>query len=171
MSEVSLWLDTYDDLYSDFDPRPFGKRLVSLDFINELRRNTREFSSGPIQLALYVPDALRKNEWEKEIKASLENYFIRQLSSAEHSLRRIVQQGIIMMLTGIALLLIASFVMFKSYSGFLPTALLVILEPAGWFLLWNGLDNIFYESRDKKRDLNFFTKMQDCEIQFRSLAS
>jgi hypothetical protein len=31
---ISLWLATYDDLFSDFDPRSFTKRVLSDDFIS-----------------------------------------------------------------------------------------------------------------------------------------
>ena len=32
---VSLWLDTYEDIFSDFDPRPYGQRALSEDFVAE----------------------------------------------------------------------------------------------------------------------------------------
>jgi hypothetical protein len=31
-------LDTYDDIFSDFDPSPFDHRVISEDFLSELRR-------------------------------------------------------------------------------------------------------------------------------------
>jgi len=50
MAELSLWLDSYDDIYSDFDARTLLKRRVSEDFIHELgiafrrrEENTRIF--------------------------------------------------------------------------------------------------------------------------------
>lgn len=29
MTEINLWLDSYDDMYSDFDSRQFEKRIIS----------------------------------------------------------------------------------------------------------------------------------------------
>ncbi|MBX7140496.1 MAG: hypothetical protein K1X63_05380 [Chitinophagales bacterium] len=171
MSELSIWLDTYDDLYSDFDPRPYGKRLVSHDFINELKRNMHEISSGPVQLGLFIPEPARKREAESEIITSLQNYFFKNLNVAEHALRKLVQQGIWMGLIGIALLLIATYMVYEAFPGFLATAVTVVLQPAGWFLVWNGLDNIFFESKELKNERSFLGKMQDCSIQFRSLNS
>jgi hypothetical protein len=171
MSELSIWLDTYDDLYSDFDPRPYGKRLVSHDFINELKRNMHEISGGPVQLGLFIPEAARKREAETEIVTSLQNYFIKNLNITEHSLRKLVQQGIWMGLIGMALLLIATYMAYEAFPGFLATAVTVVLQPAGWFLVWNGLDNIFFESRILKNERSFLRKMQDCRIQFLSLTT
>ncbi|PZR25545.1 MAG: hypothetical protein DI535_17825 [Citrobacter freundii] len=36
MAELSLWLDNYDDIYSDFDVRTLLKRRVSEDSVYEL---------------------------------------------------------------------------------------------------------------------------------------
>jgi hypothetical protein len=82
-----------------------------------------------------------------------------------------VQQGIWMGLIGMALLLIATYMAYEAFPGFLATAVTVVLQPAGWFLVWNGLDNIFFESRLLKNERSFLRKMQDCRIQFLSLTT
>ena len=40
MADISLWLDDYDDLFSDFDSRNYLKRRVSEDFLEELKSVT-----------------------------------------------------------------------------------------------------------------------------------
>ena len=35
---ISLILDNYDDIFSDFDPRPYTVRALSDDFLNECRK-------------------------------------------------------------------------------------------------------------------------------------
>ena len=44
--------------------------------------------------------------------------------------------------------------------------LLVLFEPAGWFMLWVGLDHLVYASKDKKKELAFYSKMIKSEINF-----
>ena len=44
--------------------------------------------------------------------------------------------------------------------------LLVLLEPAGWFTAWTGLDEVYYTARQKKPDLDFYQKMANVEIIF-----
>src|SRR5690349_704077 len=41
-SELSIWLDTYDDIFSDFDPRPLNERALSDDFLSEARKMARD---------------------------------------------------------------------------------------------------------------------------------
>ena len=36
--EISFWLDSYDDLFSDFDPRPYAQKGFSEDFLDEAKR-------------------------------------------------------------------------------------------------------------------------------------
>src|SRR4051812_46940136 len=74
-AELSIWLDTYDDIFSDFDPRPYSERALSDDFINEARKMVREKPTGTIELKLLMPSELRNNETENIIINSLHSHF------------------------------------------------------------------------------------------------
>ena len=37
---ISLWIDSYDDIFSDFDPRPFSARNISDDFLYEVKKTS-----------------------------------------------------------------------------------------------------------------------------------
>jgi hypothetical protein len=73
MSEISLWLDNYDDIYSDFDSRHFLKRRISEDFLHELRlskKYKRERGDRPV--VVYACGEEKRelrdshNKWAKE---------------------------------------------------------------------------------------------------------
>jgi hypothetical protein len=42
----------------------------------------------------------------------------------------------------------------------------VLFEPAGWFTAWTGLDEIYYNVKQKEPDLKFYEKMYKSEIKF-----
>jgi hypothetical protein len=44
-----------------------------------------------------------------------------------------------------------------------------MLEPAGWFLTWNGLDLVFTGSYNSKSDLVFYSKILRSKISFNNL--
>ena len=46
--------------------------------------------------------------------------------------------------------------------------LVVFLEPAGWFLFWEGSDLVIFDSKKKKPDLEFYEKMTRANIGFLS---
>ncbi len=41
-ARLSIWLDIYDDIFSDFDSRPFHERALSDDFIHEAKKMAKE---------------------------------------------------------------------------------------------------------------------------------
>ncbi len=40
-NEIKMWFDSYDDLFSDFDSNPYSTRVLSDDFIFQLKKVTR----------------------------------------------------------------------------------------------------------------------------------
>ena len=56
---VSLWLDTYEDIFSDFDPHPYGQRALSEDFLAEARRAVRDRRDEVPELRFLVPTQIR----------------------------------------------------------------------------------------------------------------
>lgn len=166
--DLSIWLDTYDDLYSDFDSKRFSKRLVSEDFLHELKRNVKEVKGTISLLILHLPAEVRKPVAEREILQSLRSYFENQHAFLKTEVSRLFRKGIVMTFTGVLLLTIAAYVNFLAAKSFPYSVVEVILEPAGWFLIWNGLDTIFYETRIRRSGIGFFGRMLGCRIQFDS---
>ena len=45
-AKIFLWLDDFDDIFSDFDPRPYSARELSDDFLDEVRKIAAEMMSN-----------------------------------------------------------------------------------------------------------------------------
>lgn len=41
-AEISIWLDSYNDIFSDFDSRPISLRSLSDDFITQVKKTQRK---------------------------------------------------------------------------------------------------------------------------------
>jgi hypothetical protein len=54
-----MTLDSYDDIFSDFDPRTFDVREISHDFLDECKRRIRETYSGAFFLTMVLPQDKR----------------------------------------------------------------------------------------------------------------
>src|SRR3989344_9643675 len=74
-SEVSLKLDKYEDIFSDFDIRPFSGRALSVDFLDEIKRATRDKGDNGIELILNVAETKRSEFHETTIKERLASHF------------------------------------------------------------------------------------------------
>ncbi len=168
-ARLSIWLDHYDDIFSDFDSRTITERALSDDFIHEARKMLKEKPNGQVELKLLVPEGLRNSETEKVVILSVHRQFNRFANVIKIEMKRIRKQGYLMCSIGFALMIAATYIGSFSNKMFYVTALQVIIEPAGWFLTWTGFDNIFANMRKRSPELDFNEKMAQSEIIFLSI--
>jgi len=166
-SEISLLLDGYNDIFSDFDPRPYTQRALSDDFLSEAKKASRDKTSG-IGLTLLIPKKNRKIADEARIKKRLIEHFKNHYEQLHKQIHSTKKKGWGFVLVGLMVMFLASVAIFYQdtrtiWSGFFIT----ILEPAGWFLFWEGLDLVLFESKRVNPDFEFYKKMTKCDIQFR----
>lgn len=162
---VSLWLDSYTDIFSDFDPRPFSERAISDDFIVQVKKMSKDVRKVAV-LRLLLPEGTEKEEEERVIRKRLRHHFSRMCELLETESRAIRNKGVLMTLAGVTMMIIASYIYYLDLEFFAMYLLLVLLEPGGWFLFWNGLDNLFTFSKARKSDMAFFAKMSTAHVEY-----
>ncbi len=165
-SEISLWLYTYDDIFSDFDPRPFNERSLSIDFLDEAQRAARDKGQETIQLKLLIPTQKRNTSQETLIKKRLKDYFKKRAEEKAKEIKKLVTSGILFTLLGILLMVFATAIAFYEEHAFFATFLLILFEPAGWFFFWEGMGLIVFEAKKLKPSNEFYQKMKHCDIRF-----
>jgi len=167
MSEISLILDTYDDIFSDFDPRMLDRRSLSEDFLAEIKRATKEKRSGIIELNFLIPLEQRKSEKETMIRRRLRDHFKRHYDLIKKELGLARSKGFAMILIGLVLSILAAIFVYPNQGGgVLYNIILVLLEPAAWFTVWEGANRVFDASKDFSADREFYRKMSKCDIEF-----
>jgi len=164
---IYFWIDSYDDIFSDFDYRPYSKRATSADFLEEAKRASVD-KEDKINLQLYVPIEKREVQDEKAIKERLHEHFKKHHHLLKKESKQIRNKGFYFIFFGLVMMMSAAFVLFKYHlnSSLLVNVMVVFLEPGGWFLFWEGLDLILFESKANYEDLNFYRKMSNSTIQF-----
>src|SRR3989338_1130115 len=166
MSEISLILDTYDDMFSSFDPRPYSQRALSEDFLSEAKSAARDKPSGQIELKLIMPANLRNLSKELVIKKRLKEHFIHHFNEESKKLRHIKLEGLRWFGIGTIFILIATYLYEKE--GFIFRLLQIMAEPAGWFSFWEGLAKIFITAKERAGNHHFYEKMSKAEVNFTS---
>src|SRR3989344_4194197 len=133
--EISLRLEQYNDIFSNFDIRPYAERSLSVDFLDEVKRAASDKEEGGIELMLHAPEKARDESIEKTIKERLVAHFKRHYHLLLGKKRRVMKLGVSMVIMGVVSMVVATLIVFKdpSESIFL-SFLLVFLEPAAWFL-------------------------------------
>jgi hypothetical protein len=166
---LSIWLDTYDDIFSDFDSSPYSERVLSDDFLNEAKKIAKEKISGAIGLKLLIPSSIRNKETEEVIIKNLHSHFRKHTHQLQMGMKKIRKTGAIISSIGILILVVAAYLVNLPFESFMTNVLRITLEPLGLFLVWTGLDRIFYLSRKMKPESEFNNKMAHAEILFLSI--
>jgi hypothetical protein len=168
-ARLSIWLDTYDDIFSDFDSRDYQQRALSDDFIHEARKMVKEKPDGQVELKLLMPEELRNENTEEIIAKSVHRQFSHFAQVIKTEMKNIRLQGFLMCATGFILMIVAAYLTTLINKIFYISALQVIIEPAGWFLVWTGFDHIFNSFRKRSPEYIFNKKMAESDIIFLSI--
>jgi len=165
-AHISLLLDSYDALFSDFDPRPYAERAISDDFLLEIKRAVREAKPGVFEMGFLIPKHLKNAHEEEIIRERLHHYFHKQTMDIIHEAKGIIGKAVLYVFVGFLLMFGASYIDHELTSIFLLNFVKIVIEPAGWFLVWYGFDQIFYDAKSRKPEVEFNRKMSHADIHF-----
>ncbi|MBL7931283.1 MAG: hypothetical protein JNL60_05260 [Bacteroidia bacterium] len=165
-NDISLWVDCYDDLFSDFDLRPYTSRNISDDFLREVKKLSHESDMQVDDLVLYLPKNARNRDSEAIITRRLHNHFIKNLHFFQKKRKSERKKDLLLSLLGLSMMLTAGYISSSGSRTIWVHVLLVVFEPAGWFLVWINLEHLINSSRREKPELEFYLKLSKCKIVF-----
>ncbi|MCX6772781.1 MAG: hypothetical protein NTV88_03350 [Candidatus Micrarchaeota archaeon] len=146
LREITITLDTYDDIFSDFDPRPYPERELSEDFLKEIQRRYMENKKGRFEVHFTVPSTDRDVKEEALIKKRLREHFAFMMKEEEDIIRKTKQRGYVYILIGAAVLLSDVFAVFWLLeSNIIYKIISILLVPAGWYGMYTGLEKVIDE--------------------------
>lgn len=160
-------LDTYDDIFSDFDPRPYQFRSISDDFLDEARKASKGCGN---EILFLIPKDLRSLNVEHNIKKRLEEHFRIHYAKEDNNLKKMINQGIIYVILGNFLIFARAVLQFndimdKTFFGAFFTG---FIETPSWFLIFEGLILIMFKTSKQVPETKFYEKMKSCRIEFES---
>ncbi|MBN3037884.1 MAG: hypothetical protein JW869_00540 [Candidatus Omnitrophica bacterium] len=168
LKEIAIVIDSWDDVFSDFDPRPLSERTVSGDFAEELKKRYRETRAGDFVITIYAPIALKDESSEQMVAEHLRKHFHYLSLQKQKAIKRIRMRGAIFVCVGISSL---SFLTLATYFKFLSTIAIeiaaIVLMPLGWFGFWEGLSKLVDTSPAFLQDEIFFDKLSKTTYQFK----
>lgn len=161
---ISLILSSYDDLFSDFDPRPYAQKALSDDFLAECKRASYDKNNNKsLELILLMPKQKRNTQDENTIKKRLLEHFQKHYLEKLKEHQIIKKEGISWTVFGWILLFLSGLIYLQP--GIVYQLLFVVFNPAGWFTMWRGFDLFFSKDKDVP-DFEFYKKMSTIEILF-----
>jgi len=165
---IPLVLDSYNDIFSNFDPRPYTHKALSGDFLLECKKASVE-KNDKIKLRLFVPKNKRNPLEEIKIKKRLKEHFNKHFQKKKKEISGIKVEGAFWIVLGSIMMIVSAIFFGKQDLSFPVHLLITLVQPAGWFFLWEGLGKILITPQEKMPDYNFYKKMADSEISFASI--
>lgn len=162
LREITIQLDNYDDIFSDFDPRPFANRELSEDFLKEISRRYHEDRKGRFEVHFTLPASSRDPSQEALIKKRLREHFAFVASRENEFVNRTKGRGYLFMAVGFLILLADTGLFFTLHEDSpLYHVLSILLIPAGWFGMFTGIGKVVddpYDAVERKKVYEKFEK-------------
>lgn len=153
LNRVDLALDTYDDIFSDFDPSPYSSRIISTDLISEIMRRHRETKEGEIEVRFSIPGDLRNRDDEEVIRARLRDYFQWQAEKVRGSLSGNRRKATALLFGGLGLVTLHRLLSESLDQGTVNQIYKWFENPVellGWIATWNGVDRLFLQKPEEQ---------------------
>ncbi|UCD15807.1 MAG: hypothetical protein JSV34_01805 [Candidatus Omnitrophota bacterium] len=167
LREITIVIDTWDDVFSDFDPRPLSDRTLSEDFISELKKRYRETRKGDFIVKLYAPFSLKDERSENMVAQRLKKHFRHRFLQRQKDIVRIRAKGVIFVVSGICFLTFLMLITyFKVFSQLAIEMLSIIFMPLGWFGIWEGFSKIVDTSPAFIQEEVLFNKLSRAAYRF-----
>jgi len=167
--KIKIGIDNYDDLFSDFDSRSLDERSFSDDFIGELKKVCQERQEFVTELKLQLPSALRESNTEEIVVKRIHLHIKRSNIAFTAKRHRLRKRSVLFLVAGFLLMITASLISLLKDHLIAINMLFVVVEPAGWFLVWTGFDLLFFSARRYRMDQEFYRKLSRSKIQFESV--
>ncbi len=165
-SEISISINNYEDIFSDFDPRPFSQRALSDDFLMEIRKASKVKTNEDIEIRFLIEEKSQNTRDEAVIKRRLSEHFAKHIHIARKEVLKERNTGLLFIFIGIILLLGATLIHEQAAQQFFFTFIFVVMEPAGWFFTWTGFEKLFQANSIKKSEYDFYKRMSKADINF-----
>ncbi|MFH1715340.1 MAG: hypothetical protein ABH857_04000 [Elusimicrobiota bacterium] len=168
IQDISIAIDSWDDIFSDFDPSPLTQRVLSGDFLSELKKRYRENARGEFIITIYAPIELEDKGSERIVIKRLKQYFkFRQLSLLK-DIRLLRIKGLMLLFFGMLSLGVITFLTYyKTFKQLTIELMGIILMPLGWFGIWEGFSLLIEQDPFIKKDIDLFTKLSRAAFTFK----
>jgi hypothetical protein len=167
INAISIAIDTYDDIFSDFDPRDISQRDLSEDFIIELTRRHRQDMKGKYDVVLVAPRSIEDTAAEKKIISRLNRYFHQKYRRYVKSINELRLRGSIYIALGMAFLLaLALLTYYKKLDILMLEIIGIVFMPLGWFGIWEGFSKIVDLPFKLESDTQVYKKLSRAAYKF-----
>jgi len=161
--ETTITLEGYNDIFDDFDPRPFNERSISADFVNLLQERIRKVDfSTHMTIVLTLPKRDRVEREERIIEKRLKDHFRGGTAAWKDRGRELVLESMKYIVIGLAIYVAGGLL-----NSYVPALRQYMLIPA-WFLTWRAVELLILDYPKTTAKRQFYTYMGNSMITFKN---
>ena len=162
---IEVSLDSYTDIFNEYDPSPFKKRDLNPDLLEYLDDCSNDIPvKYPIIIQFNIPKNIHDKSQENKIIDGFKTYYSFTSYSAKKEYNNLLIQNFKNVLIAIFLLLLGLTLEF--HSKLLIKMLSNIIIIGGWVFLWEAITQIFFERRSLKEKYLVYKRFNMAAITF-----
>lgn len=169
---IELRLKELNQLFDSFDPAPFHEKDLDQDAEEFIVSWAREYPADtPLTFVLHLPENQREMKPEETVSNAIKNYFTYRVSLARLELKRLLQQGRMSLIVGLAFLaacmgareILRSFTEQQGWMVIIEEGLLII----GWVAMWKPLEILLYDWWPVRRRVRTYENLAKMKVEVR----
>jgi hypothetical protein len=163
---IDVSLDSYDDVYDEWDPSPFKKRDIEDEFDDFIRDSSSDIPlKYGLVIELYLPSNVNDPKKERILKEAYDNFYRFQYNRAKKLQQEIIQK----VMNNLILAIMFLFFGYFSYPQGENIVLLIIKEGifiGGWVFLWEVFTLLFGTLKDHNKQIKIISRLINASIRF-----
>jgi hypothetical protein len=163
---IDVSLDSYDDVYDEWDPSPFKKRDIEDEFDDFIRDSSSDIPlKYGLVIKLYLPLQVKDENKERILKEAYDNFYRFQFNRAKKLQQEIIRK----IVNNLVLAILFLFLGYFSYPQGENIVFLIMKEGifiGGWVFLWEVFTLMFVALKEHNREIKMINRLIDASIRF-----
>jgi hypothetical protein len=163
---IDVSLDSYNDVYDDWDASPFKRRDIEVEFNDYIVDSSKDIPlKYKISIVLHLPQSKKDENKEVSLKSAYQNYYGYALERLNKSFSDLYFEMALYFFLSLLFLTVGSF-FFKDEQHILLRVLHEGIFIGGWVFLWEFFTDIFIKRRKLVEQYNLYKRLYTSEIRF-----
>ena len=164
---VEIALDSYSDIFNEYDPSPYRKKDVDPDLMNYLNECSSDIPLNyPIALQFNIPKEKFDRIEEKRVKNGFQSYYSFLSFLAFKEYKKLIRQSIWNVLVATILISLAIIIELFRSPDILLSVLSTCITIGGWVFLWQAITMFVFERNKYKNKFLSYKRFSEAIIAF-----
>ncbi|HAS72805.1 MAG TPA: hypothetical protein DCS67_01515 [Clostridiales bacterium UBA8960] len=163
---IDVSLDSYDDVYDEWDPSPFKKRDIEDEFDDFVRDSSSDIPlKYGLIIELYLPVEANNPVKEKMLREAYDNFYRFQFRRAKKLQQEIIRKVV----NNLVLSMLFLFLGYFSYPQGENIVLLIMKEGifiGGWVFLWEVFTLLFVTLKEHNKEIKMIDRLIHAILRF-----